>query len=166
MKEIWKPIQGWETYYHVSNKGRVKNIKTGKLLKITKDSRNYYRVRLHSDGMDKTIRIHRLVGIHFLSNPDNFEEINHIDENKQNNRVDNLEWCSRKYNVNFGSRTVRQAQNVSKPIVQSSIAGEVISRFPSISEAAKQTGFAVSSIGMCCRGHRKQACGFQWGVRL
>ena len=96
MKEEWKEIK---EHYLVSNFGRVKN-KYGKILKPIKKENGYYRVYLKS----KWYPIHRLVAEAFIPNPDKLPEINHIDLNKSNNNVNNLEWCSRKYNVNYGDR--------------------------------------------------------------
>ena len=116
MSEEWRDIKGYEGLYQVSNYGRVRSVsrivtwknnqlKTYKsrIMKIQQKN-GYYTVSLYKDFNSKTIRVHRLVGEAFIPNPDNLPFINHIDENKLNNRVENLEWCTRQYNNNYGSR--------------------------------------------------------------
>ena len=103
-KEIWKDIKGYEGYYQVSNFGRIKNVRRGTLKKPQNNGRGYRYVQLKLNGSYHNFYIHRLVPQAFLPNPDNLPEINHKDEDKSNNCVDNLEWCSSKYNANFGNR--------------------------------------------------------------
>ena len=114
IEEIWRPIEGYEGLYEVSNLGRVRSLDRfyyrlhkGKVLSPTKDRYGYLTVTLNCNGKSKTIKIHRLVAQAFLPNPDNLPQVNHKDEVKSNNCVDNLEWCSAKYNVNFGTRQER-----------------------------------------------------------
>ena len=110
--EIWKDIKGYEGLYQVSNKGRVKSLnyrRTGKekILSSSPNSYGYLIVGLCKNGKQKPFYIHRLVAEAFLTNPNNLLEVNHKDENKENNHVENLEWCDRKYNNNYGSRMER-----------------------------------------------------------
>ena len=114
MIEEWRPIEGYEGLYEVSNLGRVRSLDRfyyrlhkGKVLSPTKDRYGYLTVTLNCNGKSKTIKIHRLVAQAFLPNPDNLPQVNHKDEDKTNNNVDNLEWCTAKYNVNFGTRQER-----------------------------------------------------------
>ena len=114
MIEEWRPIEGYEGLYEVSNTGRVRSVDRfyyrlhkGKVLSPTKDRYGYLTVTLNCNGKSKTIKIHRLVAQAFLPNPDNLPQVNHKDEDKTNNNVDNLEWCTAKYNVNFGTRQER-----------------------------------------------------------
>ena len=114
MIEEWRPIEGYEGLYEVSNIGRVRSVDRfyyrlhkGKVLSPTKDRYGYLTVTLNCNGKSKTIKIHRLVAQAFLPNPDNLPQVNHKDEDKTNNNVDNLEWCTAKYNVNFGTRQER-----------------------------------------------------------
>ena len=121
MKEIWKSIQGYEGLYEVSNFGNVRSLdrvirskhnekkqKKGRILTpFYEEKKGYYQVSLSKDGKQKKQRIHRLVAVAFLENPFNYTDVNHKDEDKTNNNVDNLEWCTRKYNNNYGTKPER-----------------------------------------------------------
>lgn len=120
MTEIWKSIQGYEGLYEVSNLGNVRGLDRpfrnkqgiammkGRVLTPFYDSKQgYYKVKLCKDGKHKNFRIHRLVALAFLENPFNYTDVNHKDEDKTNNNVDNLEWCTRKYNNNYGTKPER-----------------------------------------------------------
>ena len=116
IKEQWKDIAGYEGLYQVSNLGNIKSlnrisIKEGrdyrvkeKVLKTFLCSSGYPTVVLSVNGKKETLMVHRLVALHFIPNPNNYEQINHKDENRQNNNVDNLEWCTQHYNLNYGNR--------------------------------------------------------------
>lgn len=121
MIEEWRSIEGYEGLYEVSNTGQVRSldryVKTcyeayklhkGKILSPAKDKNGYLKVHLCYNGKHNIIRVHRLVAQAFLPNPDNLPEVNHKDEDKTNNNVDNLEWCDRKYNNNYGTKIERQ----------------------------------------------------------
>ena len=95
--ELFKPIDGYDNYF-VSNFGNIKNSKTNRILKPSTHRQGYKLVVLHKNGKSKNFTVHRLVGIAFLENPDNKPVIDHIDENKSNNNVKNLRWCSQKEN--------------------------------------------------------------------
>ena len=108
--EIWKDVKGYEGKYKVSNKGRIKslnyqNSKKEKLLhlRIGKKRQGYLDVMLSSKNVQKRHKIHRLVAEAFIPNPNNYPEINHIDEDVSNNNVNNLEWCTKLYNLNYGN---------------------------------------------------------------
>ena len=114
MKEEWRDIKGYEGKYQVSNLGRVKSLnyrRTGKeeILTNTPNEKGYLYLFLYKKGKRKPYYIHRLVTDAFIVNPNNYEEVNHKDEDKTNNNVDNLEWCSRKYNMNYGTRKLKQS---------------------------------------------------------
>lgn len=117
-EEIWKDITGYEGLYQVSNLGRVKSLYDGghKCFRylILKPSINngYLYVKLTVNGKCKSKAIHRLVAEAFIPNPDNLEQINHIDENKQNNNIENLEWCTRSYNLTYGTRIRRFKETI------------------------------------------------------
>lgn len=109
---LWKDIEGYEGIYQISNFGEVMrlmsydsrhHLRNSKILKQRKNSEGYMIVGLHKNGKEKKFLVHRLVAQAFISNPKNYPEINHIDENKHNNFASNLEWCNREYNVNYGN---------------------------------------------------------------
>ena len=108
MVEIWKDIEGYEGLYEVSSYGRVRNLVSGKFIKASKKNDGYCRVCLTKNGCRKCINIHRLVAQSFLPNPDNLPQVNHKDEDKTNNNVTNLEWCTAKYNINYGTSQQRR----------------------------------------------------------
>ena len=108
MTEIWKNIEGYEGKYQVSNLGRVKSmIGQEKVLHPKKHRNGHLQIGLHKDKKRKTMYIHRIVAQAFIPNPDNIACVNHKDENPNNNNVDNLEWCTQKYNCNYGTRVDR-----------------------------------------------------------
>lgn len=166
--EIWKPILGWEGIYEISNKGRVKsleriiefqkgsleNIKAKRIQKekiIKGLLRNgYYHVQLHNNCKIKTWKIHRLVAIAFIPNPNNYPIINHKDENKLNNCVDNLEWCDYKYNLNYGTSRKRLSKSITKSrgikVIQKDKNGNLIARYNSFQEAANAVGVNRTNI--------------------
>lgn len=160
MKEIFKDIQGYEGLYQISTHGNVKSLKYGKerILKPAKDKKGYLYVGLSKQGKLKLYKVHRLVGIVFLPNPNNLPEINHRDEDKVNNDCSNLEWCDVKYNRNYGTRTERSALSQSKQVMCLET-GKV---YPSTIEVERQLGFLRGNIASACRGRLKQAYGFHW----
>ena len=116
MIEEWRKIVGYEGLYEVSSLGRVRSLdrydernhfRKGKVLSPIKDTGDYLKVNLYCNGKNKKCLVHRLVAQAFIENPDNLPEVNHKDEDKSNNRVDNLEFCDRKYNVNYGTAKIR-----------------------------------------------------------
>ena len=121
MTEIWKAVKGYEGLYEVSNFGNVRSLdrfvkakndsltkKKGRILvPFYESQKGYYQVSLSKDGKNKKHRVHRLVALAFLENPFNCTDVNHKDEDKTNNNVDNLEWCTRKYNNNYGTKPER-----------------------------------------------------------
>ena len=161
--EIWKkvPIAEYSEIYLISSKGRLKNIKRNKIHAINLDNYGYPHYLLCNNRKRKPITAHRLVAMAFIENPLNLPCVNHKDEVKTNNSVENLEWCTVAYNNHYGTARKRTAEKNSKPIVQL-FNGEVLAVFPSATEAARQTGANLSKIRMCCRGERKSAGGYQW----
>lgn len=115
MKEKWSPIEGFNGYYWISDRGRVKSLKSSKEEKIvsTKVSKTGYEIvtLYNGDGTRTDYRVHRLVALAFIPNPKNLPQVNHKDEDKENNYVDNLEWCDSKYNNNYGTRIDRAISN-------------------------------------------------------
>ena len=113
MTEIWKNIEGYEGKYQVSNLGRVKSmIGQEKVLHPKKHRNGHLQIGLHKDKKRKTMYIHRLVAQAFIPNPDNLPCVNHKDENPNNNNVDNLEWCTQKYNCNYGAAGALQERGL------------------------------------------------------
>lgn len=167
MEEIWKDITGYEGLYQISNFGRVKSFSkfsppSGRILK-TNVSRGYVWVRLFDiNKKSKNHMVHRLVAFAFVNNPNNFKEVNHKDENKLNNRADNLEWCSRAYNMAYGTARFRQGLSASKPVEQLTIDNVPIALYYSLSVAAKINGLDSSSILKCCKHQRECAGSYKW----
>ena len=162
--EVWKDILGYEGLYQVSDKGRLKSIGYGKerILKLVKDRGGYLTVGLRKNGEVKTCKIHRLVAQTFIPNPDNLSDINHKDEDKTNNSVQNIEWCSAKYNCNFGTRNQRISEKTSKPVLQFTKDGELIREWKSATDVQRNLGYDNSHISKCCNEKRKSANGFVW----
>jgi hypothetical protein len=135
--EIWKDIPNYEGLYQASNLGRIKSldrvlkgkgknqfgstfdmIKKGRILKQQITKKGYLKAYLIKDGKSKTFASHRIIALTFIPNPDNYKFINHKDENKVNNRVDNLEWCTQSYNINYGTRNKKVSEKL-KNIIKS-----------------------------------------------
>ena len=212
MEEVWKDVVGYEGLYQVSNLGRVKSLsrlvdkgKYGtiytkeRILKNQKVNVNYLFVILSKDGKHKNMTVHRLMAKAFLPNPDNLSDVNHKDENPSNNFIyvnkdgsvdyekSNLEWCTHKYNCNYGTskfriiKTRRKNNDVSEmvkkqketkkrlksrcrplPVAQYKMNGELVATYESALQASKITGVHVSAILRCCHGTYKQMRGFIW----
>ena len=165
INEEWRDAVGYEGLYMVSNIGRVKSLnylhtKKEKILKPGKNTRGYLYVNLCKKGKIKNTRIHRLVCEAFLPNPLNLPQVNHINEIKEDNRVENLEWCSHIYNQNFGTRNERLAKAFSKS-VKCLETGDI---YPSTMYVERKLGFNHSDISACCNkkyGH-KTVGGLHW----
>ena len=158
--EVWCPINGYEGLYEVSDQGRVKSLKFGKerILKPVRTPKGYLIINLYKNGEMKSYRIHRLVAKTFIPNPDNLPEVNHKDENKENNSVQNLEWCDSKYNNNYGTRTDR----CSKPVLQFTKDGEFVKEWKSTIDVQRNLGYFHNNISYCCTGRYKSAYNFIW----
>jgi hypothetical protein len=168
MEEVWVRVSGYENYYEVSNFGRVKSYhryKEGKLLKFNKNHFGYLSVALIKNGQVKLTKVHRLVAKEFLKNPQNLPQVNHIDEDVTNNRVDNLEWCTASYNINYGTRNLKMAITQSTPVLQYTRDFKLIKEWGSIKEAAEYLGISKNGRGHiteCCKGRRNKAYGYIW----
>lgn len=173
--EQWKAIAGYDGQYEVSNLGRVRSLKSGKekILRPNKNNNGYLLVYPYKDGKTRGLLIHRLVAEAFIPNPQGLETVNHKDEVKTNNSVDNLEWMSRKDNINYGSRNKCAGKAISKininnPAFSKQVqmfdksTGELLATFPSTHEAGRVTGIASQHIGECCRGKHKSSGGYVW----
>lgn len=165
--EYWKPIPGYEDY-EVSNLGRVRSLKYGKIriLKPGK-TKGYLHVILYKNCTSKWFKVHRLVAMAFIPNPDNLPMINHKDENPGNNAVSNLEWCDASYNNSYGTLPERQSQKQlndpikSKKVYQYTLDGVLVHVWPSVNEVARN-GFSLGHVAACCRGERKSHRGYRW----
>lgn len=154
INEEWKPVKGFEGLYEISNLGRVKSLWYGreKILKPEKIL-GYLRVVLCRNGKKKKLFVHRLVAIAFLPNPKGLPEVNHKDENPSNCVVSNLEWCDRRYNVNYGTGTERSTAARSKTVEASKFPDfrTIELRFSSTNEAGRN-GYTQTNVAACCRG--------------
>lgn len=184
-KEIWKDNEGYEGLYKVSNKGNIKSLERTvwdsrgyyrtvheRILKPGKDRYGYLYVILCKEGIMKTYYVHRLVATAFCENPEGYTEVNHKDENKQNNCMENLEWCSRSYNLSYNGRAKKAGKKAaekltnhpktSKPIIGIDKVTGLIVEFASALEAERETGIAQQNICACCKGKRNSCGGFYW----
>lgn len=155
--ELWKNVVGYENLYLVSNYGNIMSLNyncTGqsKLLKPALRG-NYLAVELFKDKVGVIFSVHRLVAEAFIPNPNNYPEVNHIDESKENNSMYNLEWCTRLYNINYGSRTKKSIIAQSKKVIRIDEHG-VIYNYDSVN-STKEFGFIPQAVSECCRGKRK-----------
>ena len=169
-EEIWKDIEGYKGLYQVSSLGRVKSLnyhRTGaeRVLRAGKERNGYLKVTLFKDGKMKRHFVHRLVAQAFLDNPLSLPEVNHINEIKDDNRVENLELCDRRYNINYGTRNERMAKSKSKPVLQLALDGELIREWPSTMEAQRQGGYNNGAISSCCSGRLKKHGGYRWAYK-
>ena len=174
IEEVWKDINEFKGYYQVSNFGRIKSlfryvkVKNGfrsvpeKILKPKIDKDGYLHVVLQKDRKSRYLTIHRIVADTFIDNPNNLPHVNHKNENKQDNRVENLEWCTEQYNCNYGNRNKKLSKSKYKAINQYSLNGDLIREWESGISIEKETGFNNKNISACCRGVRKTAYGYIW----
>lgn len=154
--EIWKDIKGYEGYYQVSNQGNVKTIKDSinKLRAFGSLPSGYKQVTLCKDGKCKSFLVHRLVAEAFIPNPDNLPIINHKDEDKTNNIVSNLEWCTYQYNTQY---------SLGRKIAQIDIrTGKVICIWDSTRQIERELGFRHQNIVTCCNGTFSTAYKYRW----
>lgn len=174
MEEIWRDIPGYEGMYQVSSRGNVRSLNWGnrgytRNLYLKKHNRGYRHVELRKDGKVKSFTVHRLVATVFIPNPNNYSTVNHKDEDKTNNSVDNLEWCSMSQNMKHTIGLHQDKYHVEgKPfsrnekVVQMSKSGEVLRVWDNLISIKRETGWSQWSIDQCCRGIRKTAYGYSW----
>jgi hypothetical protein len=173
--EEWKDVRGYEGMYLVSNMGRVKSVErtvstnTGKrriqekvLLPMMTDN-GYWTVCLSRDGASRRVSVHRLVAEAFIPNPDNLPMVNHKDECGLNNAVENLEWCTAKYNSNYGTVKDRISEKNGKPVCRFDLeTGEILEVFRSMSEAESTGLYCRCLIRDVCQGVRPHHKGYGW----
>lgn len=151
-------IKGYEGRYAITSCGKVWSYKTKKFLKTDKNSKGYARVHLSKDNVGKHLAIHKLVAMAYIPNFNNLPQVNHKDENKENNSVNNLEWCTNKYNSNYGTRNERMSKSKMKKV----LCVELNRIFDSELQAEKELKICVSRISACCSGKFNTAGGYHW----
>lgn len=164
--EVWKNIKGYDGLYEISNWGNVKSLNynnTGKsqMLKPRYVRGRYKAVTLCKDCYHKQITIHRLVAQAFIPNPNNYPQVNHIDEDISNNHMDNLEWCTSEYNLKYGTRNDKISRALSISVIGTNIKTREELILPSATYG-NSIGFDHSCIIKCCKGHRKTHKGYTW----
>ena len=181
MIEIWKPIPGLEGRYEVSNTGEVRSLPRevnnhtgkiqlkGRVLRQRPDFKGYMRIDINdNNGKKHYFGVHRLVAEAFIPNPLLKEQVNHIDGDKANNNVSNLEWATNLENMRHAIKNglVKHVDYAGRPkraVVQiEPETGEIINVFPSIAEAGRAFSKKTNNIGECCRGRRNYAFGYKW----
>ena len=164
--EVWKDVVGFEGLYQVSSLGRVMTTRRkgtqGGLKTLTENEDGYYRVKLCKDGESRRWMVHRLVYEAFVDTIPENHEINHIDENKKNNRPENLEAVTHVENVRHGTGIERMRRNHYKGVEQYSLDGVLLARYSSQIEASKATGVKRCNICWCCLGKQQTAGGYIW----
>lgn len=159
--ENWKDITGYEGIYRISDMGNVYSIKSNKILLQETVKNGYKRIALYKNGVSKHYSVHRLVAYAFIPNPCNYPCINHKNENTSDNNVDNLEWCTQSYNINYGTRNIKLS-NKAKKVCQMDFNGNVLATYISIGFAAKMLNVDPSNIYKCCKGKISYAYNYKW----
>lgn len=167
MTEIWKDVKNYEGLYQVSNLGRIRSFynykRNGNNILTPQIKRGYYQVGLRKDKKRKWYQLHRLIATAFIPNPNNLPQVNHKDENKLNNSIDNLEWCSVSYNNTYGNRIQKVINKTGKKVIQYDKNMNFIKEYPSIAEATRQMNLkSISCICNCCRGQTETSKGYIW----
>lgn len=169
-KQVWKDIKGYEGLYQVNQVGQVRSLnykRTGKVKRLSPrlSSNGYLMVNLWKERKPYQYLVHRLVALTFIPNPNNLPQVNHIDENKFNNTVWNLEWCDSDYNANYGTRNERCSKARRKPIIMLDMNNNPIACFYSVGDAneymGKDRGY-ISGIYHCCKGKSNTAYSYKW----
>ena len=181
-KEVFRDVLGYEGLYQVSNYGRVKSLERKnifycglkkehlerptkeKILNYNKSNRGYLQVCLTKDGKSKTYTVHRLVAKAFLPNLKNKRQVNHIDGNKENNSIDNLEWVTSSENNKHAFITGLNKPHNMRKVNQYDLQGNFIKQWNSITDFLKENNLNLknSNITTCCKDKRKNAYGFIW----
>lgn len=168
--EIWKDVPGYERLYQVSSLGNVRslprNTTNGRNLKPSDGGAGYYTVSLCKGGKVKKVTVHSIVAKAFISNPNNYDFVDHIDEDRKNNRIENLQWCTCKQNNEFRDSVYRKALTrrgkSNRVVSQYSLDGTKLNEFKTLREAAKAVGGQAQNIWKVVKGKRFNAYGFNW----
>ena len=185
--EKWKPMPGYEENYLISNYGNVWSIRNSRLLKPKETKAGYLRVSPSVNGYRRECFIHRLVALAFIPNPDNKPTVNHLNENKKDNRVENLEWATNAEQNIYGTRIERVVAHTDwenrgidyaavaakhdyynmnrkqmKPVLQFDEHGIFIARYDGLSAAARQVGVSAGHLCSCLKGERRTCGGYKW----
>lgn len=152
--EKMKPIAGYEGLYSATEDGQIWSHRSNKFMKPGKHPSGYSKVNLTKDGVSHTYYIHRLVAETFIPNPDNLPQINHLDENKENNAVSNLQWCTAAINNNYGTRNARISKKVR--------CVETGEEFKSIGEAARAINYTQANISIALTQPGRTCAGYHW----
>ena len=173
-EEEWRDIEGYKGLYQISSYGRVKSLERMKrnsrgyhkiperILKPYVSGHGYLQVQLYKEGNRKPYHVHRLVATAFLENTKGYTEVNHKDENKQNNHMDNLEWCSHSYNNSYNDKGKKAGKKISKPVYSVNKESGLITYWESAKVAGRILGIDSSHITKCCKGKMKSIGGFYW----
>lgn len=177
--EIWKDVVGYEGLYQTSNLGRIKNYK-GKIMALFDDGHGYLHLSLYKNGYGKNFKVHRIVASAFIDNPELKKTVNHIDGNKKNNNVENLEWATysenHKHAYRIGLKVVSDKQracasitgtrtcDVNRPRtpVIAMLDGKEVKTYKSAHEAERDTKASATVIIRCCKGKAKHSGDYEW----
>lgn len=176
--ESWRSVKGLEGVYEVSDLGRVRSVDRsivdkrgvtrrykGRIIHQSINADGYYVVSLMYKNTSKKGRVNRIVAEAFIYNEDkdNKDIVNHIDENRLNNLLNNLEWCDTRYNITYGTAKERQVSRLSKPVYQVDVnTGLILNKFKSSAEAEEITGVSRGSVNAVSKGFQKTGGGFNW----
>ena len=174
MSVVWKPVVGYEGLYEVSNCGKVRSVEhytnghhlMAKELKPTMSQRYLY-VKLYKNAKPRTIRLHRIVAEAFVPNPMHKPQVNHINGNRLDNSVGNLEWCTSSENLRHAYKTGLKdiedsMRKIRKKVLQLDMDGNAVREWRSMSDAARELGLQVSNISHCCKGRIRSTGGYRW----
>ena len=153
-----RDIPGYEGLYAATEDGRIFSYKSNKFLKLGKRKDDYLQVNLYKDGKQKKYLVHRLIASTYLDNPENLSQVNHKDEDKSNNSVQNLEWCTAAYNANYGTGKERSAKSRQKKV----ICLETNEIFNSLTEAAEKNNVSKSAISKALKRNYYTSVGYHW----
>ena len=159
--ETFVKVVGFDNY-EVSNLGKIRNIKSRRVLKPQLRRDGYLMHGLWKNNKKKHLLLHRIVATAFIDNPEEKPQVNHIDENKLNNNLSNLEWCTARENIVHGTRTKRSAEKCSQKVIQLDLNDNVLNVFKSMVQAGRETGIPTGNISRCCNGKLKSAGGYKW----